>query len=276
MLDQITPVILTYNEEANIGRCLTALSWAKEVVVLDSHSTDETESIARSFPNCRFLQRPFDSHAQQWRFALEETGISSPWLLRLDADYVVTPAVVEELRGLTPGSDMTGYRAAFDYCILGRKLRACLYPPNMVLVRREALSVIQDGHTERVGVSQGQTGLLANPLQHDDRKTMARFVWAQIRYQARECDKLLAAKSSELGMADRLRRWVVVAPWLVPLYCLIARGLILDGRAGLAYSLQRSVAESILSLYLIDRKLRGPDNGPGDKGLEQPKGTTGA
>ena len=73
MLGDITPVILTYNEAPNIGRALERLRWAKGVVVVDSGSTDETPSIAAGFPNVRTVVRPFDSHARQWRFAVEET-----------------------------------------------------------------------------------------------------------------------------------------------------------------------------------------------------------
>tara|TARA_R110002072_G_scaffold3759_19_gene26893 strand:- start:1196 stop:2026 length:831 start_codon:yes stop_codon:yes gene_type:complete len=262
VLDRITPVILTYNEEANIGRCLAALSWAREVVVVDSHSDDGTEAIVRGFANTRFIQRRFDDHPSQWRFALEETGIESDWLLRLDADYLVPAALRQELAGLAPADGVSGYRAGFDYCVHGRKLRASLYPPNMVLVRRGAVSVVQDGHTERVGINQGAAAMLKNRLRHDDRKPMARFVWSQVRYQARERDKLLQAPRGTLGPVDRLRRWIVVTPWLVLLYCLFFRGLVLDGRAGLAYSLQRMLAETILSLYLVESALQAADRPP--------------
>jgi glycosyltransferase involved in cell wall biosynthesis len=69
VLADITPVILTYNEAANIGRSLERLTWAREVVVVDSGSTDDTLAIVARFPNARVVKRPFDTHAQQWRFA---------------------------------------------------------------------------------------------------------------------------------------------------------------------------------------------------------------
>ena len=128
MLADITPVILTYNEAANIGRSLERLSWAREVVIVDSHSTDETLSIASRFPNVRTVQRPFDTHAQQWRFAVEQTGITSDWVLRLDADYMVEPQLREEMVGLKPDPATAAYEIAFTYCIDGRPLRASLYP----------------------------------------------------------------------------------------------------------------------------------------------------
>src|ERR1043166_10204756 len=88
MLDQITPLILTYNEAPNIARALAGLSWAKEIVLVDSFSDDETVAIAKSFANVRVLQRVFDNHRNQWEFGLKETRIRGgrgggvvPWCL---------------------------------------------------------------------------------------------------------------------------------------------------------------------------------------------------
>ena len=80
MLDQITPLILTYNEAPNIGRTLESLSWASDIVVVDSFSDDETLEIAASFPQVRIFQRAFDSHRNQWEFGLRETEIKTPWV----------------------------------------------------------------------------------------------------------------------------------------------------------------------------------------------------
>src|SRR5258708_7588126 len=81
MLDQITPLILTHNEAPNIGRTLAELSWASDIVVVDSFSDDETLEIVSRFPQVRVYQRQFDSHENQWNFGLRETGIDSEWLL---------------------------------------------------------------------------------------------------------------------------------------------------------------------------------------------------
>ena len=83
MIQQVTPLILTFNEAPNIARTLDRLSWAGDVVVVDSFSTDETGAILARFPNVRVFQRAFDTHAQQWNFALGETGIATPWIVAL-------------------------------------------------------------------------------------------------------------------------------------------------------------------------------------------------
>src|SRR5262245_4109421 len=106
MLSDITPVLLTFNEAPNIGRTLAGLTWAKDIVVVDSGSTDDTALIVAAFPQVRAFHRSFDSHGNQWRYATQETGISTNWILRLDADYEVTESLREELSGLDFSADV--------------------------------------------------------------------------------------------------------------------------------------------------------------------------
>jgi glycosyltransferase involved in cell wall biosynthesis len=71
VLADITPVILTYNEAANIGRSLERLTWAREVVIVDSDSTDDTLAIAGRFPMSAWSTGRSTAIAEQWRFAVE-------------------------------------------------------------------------------------------------------------------------------------------------------------------------------------------------------------
>lgn len=253
MLDQITPLILTYNEAPNIGRTLAQLTWARDIVVVDSFSTDETAEIASSFPQVRVFQRAFDGHRHQWEFGLRETGINTPWVLALDADYVLTNEAVAELKDLEPGAATAGYRARFTYCINGKALHSGIYPPATVLYRREAASYVQDGHTQRVVVD-GPVEQLHARLLHDDRKPLRRWLDSQARYAELEVGKLTTTSREDLSLRDRLRLWFVVAPAAVLFYCLIVRGGVFDGWRGFYYAFQRSLAELMLSLYLLDSR----------------------
>ena len=96
MLNQITPLILTYNEAPNLGRTLDRLAWARDIVIVDSLSTDDTRAIAARYPSARVFDRAFTSHAEQWNFGLEQTGIKTDWVLALDADFVLTEDVIRE------------------------------------------------------------------------------------------------------------------------------------------------------------------------------------
>jgi len=254
VLTHITPVILTYNEAANIGRSLERLTWAREIVVVDSLSTDDTLAIAGRFPNVRVVQRAFDTHSRQWRFATAETGITSDWILRLDADYMVEPRLRDEIAAATPAPETSAYRIGFTYCMDGRPLRASLYPAQPLLFRRGRESFVQDGHTERLRI-EGPVVPLANRLLHDDRKSIERWLQSQSRYQASEAEKLATQPWSELSWVDRLRCTRVLGPLAVAVHCLFVKGLIFDGSAGLLYTAQRVTADLILSMHLLRRDL---------------------
>src|SRR2546426_12483598 len=96
-LKKITPVVLTFNEDLNIGRTLDSLHWASDVIVVDSGSTDQTEQIARSFPNVSWHVRPFDRHMAQWDHGINRTGITTEYVLALDADMQVTSTLLGEI-----------------------------------------------------------------------------------------------------------------------------------------------------------------------------------
>jgi glycosyltransferase involved in cell wall biosynthesis len=258
MLAEITPLVLTFNEAPNLERTLKQLAWAKEILLVDSFSTDETLDIARRFNQVRIVQRKFDSFAGQCNFGLQQ--VHTEWALSLDADYVLSPALVTEITTLSPVADLAGYRARFSYCVNGHPLRATLYPPRTVLYRR-ALAVYRDeGHGHRVQVK-GSVADLTNVIFHDDRKPLDRWLSEQNRYALAEARHLAETPVKGLNRADRIRRKIILAPLLVFLYTAFAKRLILDGWPGWYYILQRTLAEIMLSLRLLESKLAGQRKG---------------
>lgn len=253
-LDEVTPLLITFDEIANLERTLAALDWAKRIVAVDSGSTDGTLERLRADPRITVLVRPFDDFARQCQAGLDL--IETDWVLSIDADYVLTGELVEEMTRLSPPDDIDGYRVCFEYCIHGHPLRASLYPPRVVLHRTRGTRYRMDGHGHRVEL-RGRIGRLAGRIRHDDRKPLSRWLAAQARYAEAEARHLQSASWRQLGWADRIRRLVVVAPWLVPLYCLLVRRGLLDGLPGWYYALQRGIAEAVLALALIEARLGG-------------------
>jgi hypothetical protein len=243
----ITPEILTFNEEANIDRVLRSVAWAREVVVVDSGSTDATLEIARGFSNVRLVSRPFDSHQAQWEFAVQSTGVATDYVLALDADYEVPPAFVEELETRFMAGGYAGGVAGFEYRIQGRRLLGSVYPARLVVFRRQEVRIAQPGHTQEMAVDE-PTYRFDSRLIHDDRKPLARFVQSQLAYARLEAARLSA--SGPRRWQDRLRR-----TGLMPIvagcvgYC--AAGGPLAGRAALRYAYERTLFECLLALELF-------------------------
>ena len=253
MIQNITPVIITYNEAANVARTLDQLRWARRVVVVDSGSTDKTLEIVRSYPQTELFHRPFDDFASQCNFGIAQVATS--WVLSLDADYELSEMLVNELRGLRPCSATGGYQARFVYRIYGHGLRGTLYPPRVVLYRKAKATYRNEGHGHRVMVD-GKIVPLSGVIFHDDRKPLARWVTSQQRYADQEAQHLLASDRRSLSRTDRLRIAAWPAPLAVFVYTLIFKGCLLDGWPGWYYALQRFFAEILIALEIVDRRLR--------------------
>jgi glycosyltransferase involved in cell wall biosynthesis len=251
MLDQITPIIATYNEAPNIERTLSALSWAEEVLVIDSYSDDQTLAICAEFNNVRVVQNSYDGPTEQSNFGLAQE-IKTDWVLSMDADYVVTPELTNELAALAPSNEVKGFEIGFDYLINGQPLKGSLYPPRTSLYRPCSAHYQRDGHTQRVMID-GLVLKLQQRMQHDDRKPYSRWLASQRKYAAQEAKKLNGATWQNLSWPDRLRYWGV-APLAVIPYTLIVKGLALSGTAGLQYTWQRVVAEVYLQLARLQLK----------------------
>ena len=257
-IDSITPLILTFNEQDNLRETLAALTWAKQILIVDSGSSDDTLLIASEFPSVLLVQRKFDHFADQCNFGLSK--VETPWVLSLDADYVCVEGLADELIHLDAHAE--GYLAKFQYGIYGRVLRGSLYPPRTILYRKAKAYYVRDGHAHRVVVD-GIVLKLRSTILHDDRKPLSHWFHSQFKYASLEADKLLSSDHRDLGWKDRIRLKIIFAPILTFVYCLLARGLILNGWAGFYYTMQRVFAELSLSLTLLDRKLKKCDSAVG-------------
>lgn len=248
-LDQITPLLITYNEDANIGRTLEGLLWAQRIVVVDSGSTDRTLELLAAMPQVEVVHRVFDSFAAQCTFGLGL--VHTPWCLSLDADHCLTPAFQAELVALIPTipSDVSAIRCPFRYLVAGKPLRGTLLPPRFSLIRPNGGVYVDDGHAHHF-VPRSRTLTMQEPLLHDDRKPLSRWLSSQQRYLHQEASKLLTTPRYQLSFQDRIRKRKVIAPFAVLILCLIWHRGLLDGWRGWFYAFQRMYAELLLSLML--------------------------
>ncbi|MHC4198180.1 MAG: glycosyltransferase family 2 protein [Planctomycetota bacterium] len=163
----ISVCIITHNEESNIRRCLEAVKWAEEIVVLDSGSTDATIDICREFTD-KVHQRPFPGHIQQKNNAIDLAG--NEWVLCVDADECVTPELAREMQDelSANGDAYAGYYLPRRTRFMGRWINHCgWYPDYKLRLFRKGLG--RWGGTnphDRVTLSQGATKNLRGDLQH--------------------------------------------------------------------------------------------------------------
>lgn len=270
-LDSVTPVLLTFNEELNIGRTLETLRSFARVVVVDSGSTDRTEEIVRAFQNVSWFVRPFDEHVRQWRFALEETGIESTFVLALDADMSVTPDLVAEVAEVISDSGVDAGLIPVEYRIRGVTLLGSLYPPELRLLRRSAAAVTAAGHTQKFATT-GRISRLRYRLVHDDRKPLESFVAAQLGYSARELSPLM--EGWDVRFSARIRRSFPFTPILVWAWAWLRAGGPFRGAAARRYALERLLYEAMLRWRVEDLSVSSSREAQTPNGGNRPGGAS--
>ena len=259
----VTPVILTYNEEPNIGATLSSLSWAARVVVVDSGSSDRTAGIARSFGNVDWFVRQFDSHKAQWLHAVHQTSIDTGYVLALDADMRPGPGFRDELAAFTDQSDQAAI-VPFEYRIHGRPLLGSIYPAQVRVFRREDILIEQRGHTQ-VFSATGPLYRFRSKLIHEDHKPFGRWLANQLKYASLEAERIRNAPTKAL--IDRLR-WAGVSPAIWGGYAYLRTGGPFKEPSSRAYAEERMVFEALLARLLADSEPRRSAALPSDGDLD--------
>jgi len=162
----VSALILTLDEEINIGECLDSLAWCDDVVVLDSGSTDRTRSTAEA-RGARVLTRAFDNWSSHQNWAVRELGFRHPWVLYLDADERCPGELRDEvLRRATPQAPECALRVRRKDFFMGRWLKhAQLYPTWLVRVFRPE-RIRYERLVNPVAVVDGPIGELHSHITH--------------------------------------------------------------------------------------------------------------
>jgi glycosyltransferase involved in cell wall biosynthesis len=181
MSDRLTAVILTYNEERHIAACIESVRFADDILVLDSYSTDDTAALAQQH-GARLLRRSFDDYAGQRNAALEAVGAG--WVLFVDADERVTPALAQEARAAIEGASAAGFDIPRHNFIFGKLTRgAGWYPDYQTRLLRVGQARYDPAKkVHEVVLLDGPKGTLSEPLVHHNYDTVAQFHAKQRRY----------------------------------------------------------------------------------------------
>jgi glycosyltransferase involved in cell wall biosynthesis len=252
----LTVVVLTFNEEANLPGCLASVaSWAGNVVVVDSGSSDRTQEIANEY-GATVLSHPFETHGKQWRWALDNLPAALPlneseWILGLDADQRISPELADELRTLLgtswPAAEpikqpsemaiaaatIDGYYIKRRQIFQGRWIRHGGYYPKYLLKLFRRDRVLFDEHdlVDHHFHIRGKVGKLRHDLIEDNRKEddinfwiekHCRYAVALAREELRRSSPEAAAVAPIVprlwGTPDQRVLWMKLAWYRLPLF----------------------------------------------------------
>jgi len=281
----LSVIVPALNEEKNLPDCLASVEWADEVFVVDSGSKDRTCQIAEEHGAkvLQFHYEPGGPRKKNW--ALESLPLRNEWILLVDADERITPALQAEIAAaLADPAGCAGFYLNRKLIFLGKWIRhGGNYPSwNLRLFRREAgryerldtedLAMAGDVEVHEHVVLQGKAGYLKEPMLHLDYKDLASFIERHNRYstwEARMRQRMLDGKEFSSAIPARLfgspvervrflkRIWVrlPLRPLALFVYRYFFKLGFLDGRAGFIYCVFKAIYEFELSCKMYEARL---------------------
>lgn len=250
----LSAVLITLNEEQNVKDSIQSVSWADEVVVLDSGSTDKTVEIARALGACIY-SAPFTNFAEQKNEAISRA--KNKWVFLLDADERVTPELADEVAEIVTGGNEAVYEVGRKTYFFGQRLRfsgtRSDYP--IRLFPRGSARFVQPVH-ESIETSL-PVKRLKHALLHFSTRDMVQYRRKLKQYVALE-QEVMTAKGRKAG-----RTALLIRPLLKFMFLYFYRLGILDGLAGLQYAVLSSYYD--YSKYKLYRQKRSNNKPPASR-----------
>ena len=250
----VSIIILTKNEEQNIKECLDSVKKiAKRCIVVDSYSNDATKDIAISC-GADFYEHKFENYARQFNWALNNTNITTKWVVRLDADERFTPALCEELTAAMQeheNDDVNGFVLEAWLFFMGRKLQHGGSRKKKLMVFKTGLGYIEDRKMdEHTLLSSGRAEEIKEKFLHYDFKDLSTYVKKLNWYATREMQDYIEERfpadgidgaNVEISRVRNLKNRYYKAPiffrcWLYFFYAYFIKGNFRNGKEGFMYS----------------------------------------
>ncbi len=254
-MSRLSVILITRNEVENLAECLETVRWADEIVVVDSGSDDGTQAIARRYTDKLYETHDWPGFGIQKNRALAHAR--GDWVLSLDADERVTPALRAAIQqAITEGRHRV-YRMPRQSWFLGRRMRHGGWSPDFVtrLFRRGAARFSDDLVHERL-LHDDPAGTLDAPLLHFSYRDLEQVLEKINRYSSAGAANMLAkGRRGGLGRALGHGLWSFLQTWL------LRRGF-LDGREGLILAIAN--AQGAYYRYLKLKYLDEQRQTPGD------------
>lgn len=265
----LTTIILTYNEELNIKKCIESVKGiSKRVVVIDSFSDDQTVSIARSM-GADIYQHEFINQSKQFQYGRKVSNIETNWILRLDADERLTnesAAEIEKKCNKNTDTDVNGIVVRFEVNFLGKSLRhGGIYPFKKLLIFKKKYGYIEDKFMdEHIVLTEGKSVELKNDSIHQDFKDLTTWIYKHNKYASREVQEFFNNNSEDIKKLDinaRIKNIIKTKIYykmpmglralLYFIYRYFFRLGFLDGKEGLIFA----VLQAFWYRFLVDAKI---------------------
>lgn len=231
-MEKLTAIIPTGNEEYNIEAVLESVSFADEIMVVDSYSTDRTVELARKHTDF-VIQREYENSASQKNWAIPQA--THEWILLLDADERPSPGLKEEIQKILENPDKDAYWIYRQNYFFGHRLKYSGWQGDKVIrLFRKSKSRYEDKHVHAEVLVDGEVGSLKHKLEHHTYRDLDHYFEKFQRY-------------TTWGAYDRIEKNSRVSAYhlmVKPAYgffqkYILKRGF-MDGRTGLIVALQHS------------------------------------
>jgi glycosyltransferase involved in cell wall biosynthesis len=248
----VSVTIITLNEEKNISRAIQSVRWADETLVVDSGSTDRTVEIARSL-GAKVVSNPWPGYGQQKNFAQNQAA--HDWILNIDADEEVPPALARAIEETLRSGDAHGYYFPRKTFYLGKWIRHGGWYPNYLvrLANRKHASWTEPSVHEELKV-QGATRAIEEPLLHYTFSSIQEQIQTNLRYA-----RLGSERLKERGQTPSFLKlvWKPIGKFIETY--LIKRGF-LDGLPGFIISVNAAHSMFLKYAYLHEAGMNENSN----------------
>ena len=221
----LSVIIIVKNEEANLRACLNSVSWADDIVVLDSGSTDNTVAIAKEFTNKVYIT-DWPGYGPQKQRALEYA--TGTWVLNLDADETVSDALRQEITTVIRQNKADAYRSPILLNFYGKSLYHSWSPKHHVRLYKRAGARYTDSivHESIVLPSNARLGQLKEGIQHHCLQDISHALQKMNTYSSYS-----ASMRKTRGRKPSLLKTVLGASWMF-FRCYVIQGGFLEGKDG--------------------------------------------
>lgn len=212
----LTTIILTYNEEKNIANAINSVKkLAKRIVVVDSFSTDKTIEIAKSL-GAEIIEHEFENQAKQFIYAINHLEIDTQWIMRLDADEIISKKAskeIEEICFFNKDTDINGIVVRFEVNFLGKKLRhGGIYPFRKMIIYKKDKGYMEDrAMDEHIVLNEGKSIELKHDSYHRDYKDLNAWIDKHNKYSSREVEDYFLnnnQESKQLNKSAKIKRFI--------------------------------------------------------------------